>query len=101
MASTPRVSGSISPVPTSAPSAVPVTQVTYWAALAPNITWRSKAPSVWRARIHDGSTSGWPWSARLSAPPGRYGASATPIGRKRLFTSVAASSAVPSPPPVA
>ena len=71
MASTPRLSGSISPVPTNAPSTVPMTHVVYWAALAPNSTWRSNAPSVSRARIQDGSTSGWPWSARLSGPPGR------------------------------
>jgi hypothetical protein len=58
MASTPRESGSIEPVPTNAPSTVPLIQVVYWAALAPNMTWRSNAPSVPRARIHEGSTSG-------------------------------------------
>jgi hypothetical protein len=80
---------------------VPESQVTYWTALAPNRKWRSKRPSPRLAIAHDESTTVCPCAARRNAEPGSDGASAMPIGRKRVFISAAAPIAAPTPPPAA
>jgi hypothetical protein len=80
---------------------VPDDQVRYWIELEPNSTQRSNVPSSRAASAHEASTTVWPCAARQSARPGREGASATPIGRKREFISAAAPTAAPTPPPAA
>ena len=87
--------------PPSAPRIVPLVQVTYWTALEPNSSQRSKVPSPREASAHEASTTVGPWAARQSARPGSDGASATPIGRKREFISAAAPIAAATPPPPA
>ena len=78
---------------------VPPTQPTYCTAVEPNSSQRSNVPSPRPAIAHEASTIACPWTARRSGPPGSDGPSATPIGRKREFTSAAASTAAATVPP--
>jgi hypothetical protein len=45
------------------------------------------------------ATTAWPSSARRNGPPFRYGATAIPIGKKRAFSTTAATIAGTTPPP--
>jgi hypothetical protein len=94
-----RPSASVSTPPPRTPSAVPLTQQTYWPALCPNRKARSKLPSSRRASAQELSTTVCPCSARFSRPPGSDGPRATPMGRKREFIRAAAATAAPIPPP--
>ena len=80
---------------------MPPTQPTYWTAVEPNSSQRSKVPSPREASAHEASTTAWPWSARRSGPPGSDGPSAAPMARKREFIIAAATSAAPTVPPAA
>ena len=82
-----------------APTTVPRTQVTYCGEVMPNSSQRSKVPSPLLATAHDASTTVWPWSPRLSGPPGSEGAKAMPMARNRPFIKVAAATAAASVPP--
>jgi hypothetical protein len=59
----------------------------------------SNRPSPRLASAHDWSTIAWPTAARHSGRPRSEGASATPIGPKRAFSSTPASTAATTPPP--
>jgi hypothetical protein len=59
----------------------------------------SKRPPPRLAKAQEASTIAWPSNARRKGPPLRKGATATPIGKKRVFSSTAATIAGTTPPP--
>src|SRR3954451_18266583 len=86
-------------LPPSAPATVPPTQPRYCTEVEPKRSQRSNVPSPRPAIPHEASTIACPCAARRSGPPGSDGPIATPIGRKREFTSAAASTAAATVPP--
>src|SRR5918992_5504075 len=83
----------------STPKPVPSIHATTCGRVAPIMNSLSKRPPPRLAMAQDASTTACPSNARRKGPPFRNGATATPIGKNREFSRMAAAIAASAPPP--
>ena len=99
MASSPSRSTSPTTSEESTPITVPLIHAATCGRVAPIMNSLSKRPPPRLARAQDASITACPSSARRNGPPFKKGATATPIGKNRLFKRTAATIAASAPPP--
>src|SRR5215217_298354 len=97
--SSPNCSTSPTASEASTPMTVPQIHAATCGRVAPIMNSLSKRPPPRLARAQDASMTACPSSARRKGPPFRNGATATPIGKNREFSRMAATIAASAPPP--